>query len=319
MNYNSLAIEITRKCSLNCAHCCYSGGINTKADIDIEKFSSFVSGLTDDKNIMAISLTGGEPFYCFNLLKACVEVAHNNKFQVGVVTSGVWASSYKHAIERIQELKNCGLNMITVSLDEYHLKYVKKDCILNLAKAARICKVEISIQVAVLNNSELGCIFNGLQQILPYIHVEFIKTYPVGNAVNINKEYFITDVSVSNAFCEKGSSYFVSSEFELFPCCSPLAHTCCFNLGIVSEKKGLEIRNLLERNKTLAVIRHFGFAPYQDVLEEAFSKGTRVVSACELCSYLFSEKNYIKTLIQTNLFIENYVCNEHLDLYSRIL
>lgn len=114
-----VAIEITRRCNLNCEHC--MRGDSENIDISRELLEKFFDEV---KSANVLVLSGGEPFLCYEQIRMLLEVMAEKKVRipkVAIVTNGTVYD------ERIYKLLEAGFEkiVIDISIDEYHIKSIE--------------------------------------------------------------------------------------------------------------------------------------------------------------------------------------------------
>lgn len=67
-----------------------------------------------------ILLFGGEPFLCYDLLRASIPLAATLAQQLYVFTNGYWATDPDTALQRLAGLQEAGLDYILFSVDAFH-------------------------------------------------------------------------------------------------------------------------------------------------------------------------------------------------------
>lgn len=84
---------------------------------------------------------------------------------------------------------------------------------------------------------------------------------------------------------------------NVYPCCSPLGKKTNFKLGNIRDTTSKEIREKLQKNFVLHILRNYGFDPFVDWANNNNIKlPDRITSSCDLCAMLFTEKNMLKIL-----------------------
>ncbi|HHT9135729.1 MAG TPA: radical SAM/SPASM domain-containing protein [Candidatus Wunengus sp. YC60] len=114
----SLNLEITDKCNVKCRHC-YNywreEGIKTES-MTKQNFDRLLELIVDSK-IFHVILTGGEPFFNFELLEyACSRLVKNN-ISISVNTNLIMSSE-----DKIKRLSAAGVDHILTSLNSYDEK-----------------------------------------------------------------------------------------------------------------------------------------------------------------------------------------------------
>ena len=91
--------------------------------MDIEDARAIMANLPDDLEVIVLS--GGEPFVDIELLLNILREIRNRDFpelrQIGVLTTGFWATSRGYTKEAIGELLSLDVNMFAVgAFDKWH-------------------------------------------------------------------------------------------------------------------------------------------------------------------------------------------------------
>lgn len=109
-----LAIEITRKCNLRCAHCMREEAENVSVSMDL------VSKLFDELIIAdMLVISGGEPFLCYDEIKALCELKKQKCVKIPSVTIVTNGTVYDERIYKLLE-ENFEDVKVDISLDLFH-------------------------------------------------------------------------------------------------------------------------------------------------------------------------------------------------------
>lgn len=139
-----LDILLTYECTGRCAHCCYRAGPGqdcTMTRAEVENYMAAVASYS----LNWILLFGGEPFLCYDLLRAAVASAAPIA-SVLVFTNGYWATGPATARSLLAGLQEAGLDHILFSVDAFHQAHVPLDRIavgIEAARALGFGRVEI--------------------------------------------------------------------------------------------------------------------------------------------------------------------------------
>ncbi|MBC7775023.1 MAG: radical SAM protein [Phycisphaerae bacterium] len=110
---NTLLLAITKKCSLQCAHCFEWDNLNQREQLSAEDVLNIIRKFQSD-GVANIELSGGEPLNRYADLLQIVRESDTNSTDFWLVTSG-----YRLTAERAMELKGAGLAGVCVSLDHW--------------------------------------------------------------------------------------------------------------------------------------------------------------------------------------------------------
>lgn len=130
VTFNSLIIEITHRCNMNCAHCLRGDAEN------IDMKPETVDALLDQTQaIYNLTLSGGEPFLNLDLVEHIAEGIEKRGvelFSIGIITNGTILDGRAiKAMKRFNRIvqnsrPRCGLKasraavMLGFSMDKYH-------------------------------------------------------------------------------------------------------------------------------------------------------------------------------------------------------
>ena len=104
----TIVFQVTTRCPLNCPQCYMQKG---KQDLDVKIGAQLTRALANNGG-RAVQFTGGEPLV-YRELPSLIECAAKNHLYSAVATSGVGCS-----IEILEHLKQCGLDLLCVSIND---------------------------------------------------------------------------------------------------------------------------------------------------------------------------------------------------------
>ncbi len=110
---NVLVLAITKKCSLQCAHCFEWDNLNSREQLSADDVVSIVRKFQIN-GVATIELSGGEPLNRFDDLVYILENSHTQQTDFWLLTSG-----YRLTPSRAQELASAGLVGLGLSLDHW--------------------------------------------------------------------------------------------------------------------------------------------------------------------------------------------------------
>lgn len=108
MSCETIVFQVTTKCPLNCPQCYMKKG---EQDLDAKIGEQFISTLANNGGC-AVQFTGGEPMV-YHELSTLINSATKNNLYSAVATSGLGCS-----IERLEQLIQCGLDLLCVSIND---------------------------------------------------------------------------------------------------------------------------------------------------------------------------------------------------------
>lgn len=138
-----LALHLTYRCPLQCAHCCVDAGPTKRTELQAEQIKTLIRQAALDCKVQGIGITGGDPFLVPELAALAVTEAKSHALRTHVVTSGYWAKSMQEAGERIDAIGQGALDELCISYDDSHAQYVKFERIGYAYRAAMIRGIKV--------------------------------------------------------------------------------------------------------------------------------------------------------------------------------
>ena len=140
-----LGLFLTYRCTSMCRMCCVDAGPLRKEEMKLEDALSCVRQAAEI-GINTLSLTGGEPFLCFEKMLKISHLASQLGLKVNVLTNCFWAETERIAAEKLRKLKESGLEKITINTDEFHQEFVPLTHVKRCFKVARRIGLEIELR-----------------------------------------------------------------------------------------------------------------------------------------------------------------------------
>lgn len=304
---SNVGFMLTYKCTIACPHCIVKAGPNRKEEMLLESAYRWLDQIKAYKYgfVLAISLTGGEPFYNLQYLISLANYAEKLGFMVSVVSNAYWAAS------REQALKILGLcssiQMISISTDIHHQKFIPFENVKNAIWAAK--KLGKLYNIAVATESENSPEYlNLMDDILEITDPEFVNTaiiLPVGRAKKgKNSIHYKYSSQPPIASCSMASFPVLFPNGNVIACVGPPITLPEFNplfLGNLYKESISDIFDRAENNYILHAIRIFGPKVLVEILKEnGYNRllPDRYIdeAICGVCYKLFSNKETCKVL-----------------------
>lgn len=108
-----IRIEVTQKCNQKCKYCYVEYLTKQKSgkEISFEEIKNIIIESVK-QGLKTVSLTGGEPFLRYNLIKKVIKFSLSKGLETGILTNATLTTK-----NQLKELKKLGLNWIRISLD----------------------------------------------------------------------------------------------------------------------------------------------------------------------------------------------------------
>jgi len=319
----SAGIMLSYKCSAECKHCLYacspkwSGDwmkekdlyrllYNLSPKVEASMFGSSHIGVNS-----GIHFSGGEPFLNFELLTEGIRMAKELDIpSIFVETNSVWATNEDVTREKLNTLKNQGMNGILVSVNPFFVEHVPFD---RVKRAAKI-SYEIFGSNTIIYQPEFFYEFNemGLSGTLPF------DAYIAGKSkVELTQkvEFFIGGRAPYKLESYGLFPHFPANLIMNIPCNTSLIrswHNHFDNYGNfqpgfcggISLGNWNELNQLVEEGVELddkPILKYLIEDDFRNLLEYAKNKGyserkNGYLSKCHLCTdirkFLAKQKNY---------------------------
>lgn len=140
------AIHVTYTCPLACAHCCFSSSPKNRDRLPVGHILGAIDELKAEE-IRLVAFTGGEPFLLGDELVAAVSRAHARGFLTRIVTSAYFGKTAEAARKRLTQIRQAGLDELTISWDDFHEEFVDFSCVFHVFHAARELGIRVGVNV----------------------------------------------------------------------------------------------------------------------------------------------------------------------------
>ncbi|HET7378576.1 MAG TPA: nucleotidyltransferase family protein, partial [Gaiellales bacterium] len=178
-----LALMVTRRCNMTCAHCSVESGPHIKVEPSFEVLRDRITAAAES-GVHLILLTGGEPMLREKEVLALVRHARRVGLNASVVTNGFWGATVERARRGVRRLRQAGIVSFTISPDRYHAPFQSMEHSLNIARAARAERVPLNVNLTRAgNDDDLDAAVSALERepaINAHVHVRFYDVQPVG-------------------------------------------------------------------------------------------------------------------------------------------
>jgi radical SAM protein with 4Fe4S-binding SPASM domain len=218
-----------------------------------------------------VSFTGGEPFLYPDLLGNSIGYASSLGLRIEVVTNSYWANSFEDAMQSLIPLKENGLDVLNLSVDDYHQEQIPLENIRNSFRAAEKTGLKTVFMITLKKDSKITAeslkkIFEG-KTLLKIgeskagdpdgliIESPFI---PIGRGENIKEEVY--NEGKSSTLCrEMLTDIGIKPDGAVMPCCGPL--------GVLEEAS---LGNLREESLSSILERAWNNPLFTDIREQKF-------------------------------------------------
>lgn len=298
---SGLAIMLTRRCNMECAHCSVESGprAGTEGPPLAELLESVRSAAA--AGVDSVNVTGGEPMLrereVLEVLRECRRLGIATR----MTTNGFWGRTPERARRTLAELVEAGISGMTVSYDRFHAAFQGPEPVVNIARAAMASQFMLDVNVTRLADDEE---IEGLVApfaSLPCVRLRFYDVQPVGAARNLPGIQLRSEV---DGFCNACDIPALTDDGRLTACNGPSYFLPPGNPLAIGSLAETTLGALLERHREDAIletIRTEGPTGLRDALREipefeSFEFKDRYSGMCELCHHITSSPDAVAAL-----------------------
>jgi pyruvate-formate lyase-activating enzyme len=140
-----VAIMVTRRCNMTCAHCSVESGPKTAGpEPDEETLVGWVRQAAA-AGVRAVRVTGGEPMLRPKVVLRVLRECRRLGVEGAMTTNGFWGRTPYEARRQLRALQRAGLTRLVVSYDTYHADFQGAGPVRHIAAAARALGVPLSV------------------------------------------------------------------------------------------------------------------------------------------------------------------------------
>lgn len=310
----NIGLLITYKCQVMCPHCILEAGPHRTEQTNLKDAFKWIRQVAEYRNgyIKVLSLTGGEPFYNIDNLKAISSFADQCGLMVSAVTNAFWASTPERAVNLLKELS--AIKMLSISSDVYHQRNIPFERVQNAILAAKECNIPYTVAVCTDNyqDIEYKLLLEKLTAITSIDRILTAITFPVGRALKSSDilKYQTTKTPPISA-CSAGSSPIIFPDGRVIACIGPVIDLTSSHPLVLGNLQKEPLQSILDRaqkNPILHAIRIWGPQKLISMAEEAgfgqdLPQNYIEGSICHACYGLMSSE---KLVVFLNQLAENY-------------
>lgn len=246
-----LNVVLTRRCQLLCRHCFIGASPGSAETMPIATFLRAIDQ-ANSAGVRVITLTGGEPLIYWESIKDILR--QHPDIQWRVCTNGIWGGSLAQALDVCRQLRLSGVRRLEFSADSYHSVSVPTQWIVNGARAAIACDLDVVITVCFRNDvrEEVPVLAVLSQDVTVLSKVRLQQTAPFGRGKRL------AGPGASRPFedlaripCPHMGEITLTYDSRVYSCCGPcvtgldIRPLFLGELGLMSVKEALDLTNSL--------------------------------------------------------------------------
>lgn len=298
---SGLAIMLTRRCNMACAHCSVESG--PKAGTKGPPLAELLDVVREAAaaGVPYINLTGGEPMLreraALDVVRECCRLGVATR----LTTNGFWGRTPERAGRTLGALVDAGLSGLTVSYDRFHAAFQGPDPVVNIARAAAALGLNIEVNVTRLaDDEEIETLIAPFAD-LPSVRLRFYDVQPVGAARDLPGNQLRSEVE---GFCNACGVAALTDDGRVTACNGPSYFLPPGNPLAIGSTRETPLGELLARHREdpiLDTIRTQGPAGLRDTLREipefeSFPFRDRYSGMCDLCHHITSSPDAVAAL-----------------------
>ena len=290
--YNTLGFSLLKRCTAKCDICCFGSTPSDAEKLNIDRVKEYIEESKEMEQIKTIAFTGGEPFLIYDELLELICLAKEAGKKPNTITNGFWAVSEKVAFERMSQLKEAGIDYLSLSYDAYHGKYIPIQNIRNILKATTKLDIPTTLSVVKIKGEKVGSILDSIESEIYTTNIKIVPCLPSGRAAEIfSDDQFDRTIGTADCRCVYGGNLVVLYDGTIYPCCSQEVVQTGLSIGNFTQMTLKEALHKVRNNGLLYFLRNTDFSFFtkyaEDVLKMELPE--KVVNPCELCAILFKE------------------------------
>ncbi len=252
-----VGLLLTYRCSAECRHCFFECSPR-RTEVMTHQTAQRV--ITEAVSLGAkwVSFSGGEPFLEYDSLRDLISLSSENGLNTEVVSNGFWGETIEKAQGVLKPLIEAGLDVLNLSVDDFHCEYVPFESVRNAYWGAVDLGVKIVLMVSTGKDSEITSEslpellgddriqVAGKSRILNSHAVLFETQFtPIGRGAGLRYDpVHFTEIRCGEVLRDIG----VAPNGDVMPCCGPLGTRNVLGnineegLGLILDRAGREPR-----------------------------------------------------------------------------
>lgn len=307
MHINQLTFFLTDRCPAACKICCFQCSPKNTFVMDEDIIKRYIDEGAALGTLKIISYTGGECMMYPDLFKRVAKYAYEKYGLISnTVTNGFWAKDYEKGKKLMQEMKECGVNSLRLSADDFHQEYVSVQTIKNAIRI--LYELGMATSITVMDTKARQNIRHVVEQLRPEIYLmPMVSYYPLHlpQAVIDNPEVTLTHDDLETptpweyAYCVDAGSIEFYTDGYMYNCCSQFTFEMPrMRLGKIGETSLEDAIKKLNRDPVLDLLRRESVTWFARKAKElGYPVKERYSMGCELCRDILCNKELMKKLV----------------------
>ncbi len=310
-----LGIFYTFNCPIQCDFCCFPPELYGYGKMNPDHAVDYILQAGEISTVTSVAFSGGEPFLYYEEILDICEKVKKTRIPFRIVTNCYWSSSYLSAMKKLQTLKSLGMNLLGVSCDYSHQKYVPLKNVENAIKAALDIGLWVEVVGTFWNNSDKVENLIILPKDNPKIKITNIFVLPAGRAqyTDITPSKYGLVPTLEKFRCGGKNKYDIAifPNGDVYPCCSGGWNIAGkLSKGNMTSSRLSEIIDKIHADIFIRIAKEKSFKVLYDLicyknpdLHKRLPEYKDKVSACQICSQMHSND---KLMGEIEPYLEEY-------------
>lgn len=270
--------------------------------MSLEEAKAYIDQVVEIPSVRYISFTGGEPFLLPEMLRRLVRYASEKGLHTECVTNSFWASTEGRAERMLRRLVDAGLEVINLSIDDFHQSQIPFERVLNGYRAARGLGLRIVLMSVVsrssrmrieevkgmLGDEDIHIIGRGEPRRLPRAIAIEMGFIPAGRGEDIPEEEWLKGDGPLEGGCNVVlRDVAVKPGGRVLPCCSAAGTIENLSIGNARVRR---LRDILEDAWRMPLFKILSDKGPSGLIDRAEDKPKKeYVNKCHLCYAFLKE------------------------------
>lgn len=303
--FRTLDISFSNQCPLRCKHCMFAADMQYAGPrISAAVAKRIVDEAAEMETFNLLAAGSQEVFLDYEVFLEVVNYAHKQySARLTISTSCYWVKDKEHARAMFSELQEHGLFTVLISLDRYHLEFVRFEKIVAALAALRELKIATTVQT-IRGRDDPGCedYRMALGEVAEGDWIEFceLPAVPVGRGASEPEERLALVQGMPGGDCNVFDVLHIEPDGAVKPCCGAGLTATGLTMGNIHEQKLVQIAEHMQIDPLLNSLRAWrGPAHLYRVLAELGLNGFQkpaYAGTCHACYDLFSRSDVVAEL-----------------------
>jgi pyruvate-formate lyase-activating enzyme len=295
-----VAVMLTRRCNMTCAHCSVESSPRVKGEPSEDELLQVVRDAAA-AGASVVQLTGGEPMLREDVVMRLLAECRTLGMSTVVTTNAFWGKSPAKAAEKAKALCDAGVRRLTISYDRFHAEFQGPEPAVNIARAAEEMDLPMLISINFTRTADDDLV----ELVAPFeqfskAQMRFYDVQPVGRARDFGKELR----EESSGFCTGCCVPTVTDDGRMTACNGPSYFSAPESPLVLGSLRDSSLADLVAQHRNdpiLETIRTFGPSRLKSELQntpgfENFEFHERYNGMCDLCLHLTSQPEAMTAL-----------------------